>query len=90
MRLVAGSALVVRAGLVLASDAPISTNITAAVSGGIRNSSNPRAMDAHRGNLGCSGRNMAGSGASWGPMGFPLAGNHRWRSRNVRTGYVVN
>lgn len=29
MRLVAGSALVVRAGLVLASDAPISTNITA-------------------------------------------------------------
>jgi Carboxypeptidase regulatory-like domain/TonB-dependent Receptor Plug Domain len=57
---------------------------------GMRNSSNPGDMDARRRNVSCCDRSLADSDTSRRPMGCPSAGNHRWRSRNVGTGFVVS
>ena len=56
----------------------------------MRSSSNPRAMDARRGNVSCFGCNLADADAGWGPMGSAFAGNHWRRSGNVRTRFVVS
>ena len=57
---------------------------------GIRTPSHSRSVDAHRWSFGCVARNLADHDDRRGPRGHGSAGNHRLRSRHVRTGSMVS
>ena len=60
------------------------------ISRGLRTAPHSRSVDTHRGGLGCVARNLADHDDSRRPVGPAFAGNHRLRSRHVRTGSMVS